>query len=33
VAPGGITIDRDGSIYITNFSVSPNTGTVVKVVL
>ena len=32
VAPGGIAIDRDGSIYITNFSVSPNTGTVVKVV-
>jgi hypothetical protein len=32
VAPGGIAIDRDGSIYVTNFSVSPNTGTVVKVV-
>ena len=23
VAPGGIAIDRDGSIYVTNFSVSP----------
>lgn len=32
VAPGGIAIDRDGSIYVTNFSVSPSTGTVVKVV-
>ena len=31
-APGGIAIDRDGSIYVTNFSVSPNAGTVVKVV-
>jgi len=32
VAPGGIAIDRDGSIYVTNFSVSPNAGTVVKIV-
>jgi hypothetical protein len=32
VAPGGIAIDRDGSIYVTNLSVSPNAGTVVKVV-
>jgi hypothetical protein len=32
VAPGGIAIDRDGSIYVTNFSVSPNAGAVVKVV-
>jgi len=32
VAPGGIAIDRDGSIYVTNFSVSPTSGTVVKVV-
>jgi hypothetical protein len=32
VAPGGIAIDRDGSIYVTNFSVSPTLGTVVKVV-
>jgi hypothetical protein len=32
VAPGGIAIDRDGSIYLTNFSVSPNAGTVVRVV-
>jgi hypothetical protein len=32
VAPGGIAIDRDGSIYVTNFSVSPTAGTVVKVV-
>lgn len=32
VAPGGIAIDRDGSIYVTNFSVSPNAGTVVRIV-
>jgi hypothetical protein len=32
VAPGGIAIDRDGSIYVTNFSVSPTAGAVVKVV-
>lgn len=32
VAPGGIAIDRDGTIYVTNFSVSPGTGTVVRVV-
>ena len=32
VAPGGIAIARDGSIYVTNFSVSPGTGTVVRVV-
>jgi sugar lactone lactonase YvrE len=32
VAPGGIAIDRDGSIYVTNFSVSPTAGTVVRVV-
>jgi sugar lactone lactonase YvrE len=32
VAPGGIAIDRDGAIYVTNFSVSPGTGTVVRVV-
>jgi sugar lactone lactonase YvrE len=32
VAPGGIAIDRDGSIYVTNFSVSPTAGMVVKVV-
>ena len=32
VAPGGIAIDRDGSIYVTNLSVSPNAGTVVKIV-
>jgi hypothetical protein len=31
VAPGGIAIDGDGSIYVTNFSVSPTAGTVVKV--
>ena len=31
VAPGGIAIDRDGTIYVTNFSVSPGTGTVVRV--
>lgn len=32
VAPGGIAIDRDGSIYVTNFSVSPTAGTVVTIV-
>jgi hypothetical protein len=32
VAPGGIALDDDGSIYVTNFSVSPNAGTVVKIV-
>ena len=32
VAPGGIAIDHDGSIYVTNFSVSPTAGAVVKVV-
>ena len=32
VAPGGIAIDRDGSIYVTNLSVSPGSGTVVRVV-
>jgi len=32
VAPGGIAIADDGSIYVTNFSVSPGTGTVVKIV-
>ena len=32
VAPGGIAIDDDGSIYVTNFSVSPVAGTVVKIV-
>ena len=32
VAPGGIAIDRDGSIYVTNQSVSPGSGTVVRVV-
>jgi hypothetical protein len=32
VAPGGIAIDKDGSIYITNNSVSPTLGTVVKIV-
>jgi len=32
VAPGGIAIDRDGSIYVTNFSVSPTAGTVVRIV-
>lgn len=32
VAPGGIAIDRDGSIYVTNFSVSPGAGTVVRIV-
>ena len=32
VAPGGIAIDRDGSIYVTNFSVSPSSGTVVRIV-
>ena len=33
VAPGGIVIARDGSIYVTNFSVSPSAGTVVRIVL
>jgi hypothetical protein len=32
VAPGGIAIGDDGSIYVTNFSVSPGTGTVVRIV-
>ena len=33
VAPGGIAIDNDGSIYVTNHSVEPNgIGTVVRVV-
>ena len=32
VAPGGIAIADDGSIYVTNFSVSPVAGTVVKIV-
>jgi glucose/arabinose dehydrogenase len=33
VAPGGIAIDDDGSIYVTNHSVEPNgIGTVVRVV-
>lgn len=32
VAPGGIAIGRDGSIYVTNLSVSPSAGTVVRVV-
>ena len=33
VAPGGIAIARDGSIYITNFSIQPGgAGTVVKVI-
>ena len=32
VAPGGIAIADDGSIYVTNFSVSPTAGTVVKIV-
>ena len=32
VAPGGIVVAKDGSIYVTNFSVSPSTGTVVKIV-
>jgi sugar lactone lactonase YvrE len=32
VAPGGIAIARDGSIYVTNFSVSPTGGQVVKIV-
>jgi hypothetical protein len=32
VAPGGIAIDRDGTIYVTNFGVSPGAGTVVRVV-
>ena len=32
VAPGGIAIDDDGAIYVTNFSVSPVAGTVVKIV-
>jgi glucose/arabinose dehydrogenase len=31
VAPGGIAIDDDGSIYVTNMSVSPGGGTVVRV--
>ena len=31
VAPGGIAIGHDGSIYVTNFSVSPDTGTVVRI--
>jgi hypothetical protein len=32
VAPGGIVVSGDGSIYITNFSVQPGgVGTVVKV--
>jgi glucose/arabinose dehydrogenase len=32
VAPGGIAIGPDGSIYVTNLSVSPGDGTVVKIV-
>ena len=33
VAPGGIAIDDDGSIYVTNHSIEPNgIGTVVRVV-
>jgi len=32
VAPGGIVIGDDGAIYVTNFSVSPTSGTVVKIV-
>jgi len=32
VSPGGIAIDRDGSIYVSNFSVSPGNGTVVRVI-
>jgi sugar lactone lactonase YvrE len=33
VAPGGVVIAADGSIYVTNFSVQPNgAGTVVKVI-
>ena len=32
VAPGGIAIGNDGAIYVTNFSVSPGTGTVVRIV-
>ena len=32
VAPGGVAIAGDGSIYVTNLSVSPGTGTVVKIV-
>jgi hypothetical protein len=32
VAPGGIAIDRDGTIYVSNFSVSPGGGSVVRVV-
>jgi len=31
VAPGGIAIAADGSIYVTNFSVSATAGTVVRV--
>ena len=31
VAPGGIALDRDGSIYVTNLSVSPSGGTVVRI--
>ena len=30
-APGGIAIGKDGSIYVTNMSVSPGGGTVVKI--
>jgi len=32
VAPGGIAISDGGSIYVTNFSVSPGAGTVVRIV-
>ena len=32
VAPGGIAIGPDGAIYVTNLSVSPGDGTVVKIV-
>ena len=31
-APGGIAIAGDGSIYVTNLSVSPGAGTVVRIV-
>jgi len=32
VAPGGLAIAQDGTIYVSNMSVSPNAGTVVKIV-
>jgi hypothetical protein len=32
IAPGGIAIGRDGAIYVTNLSVAPGGGTVVRVV-